>query len=493
MRRLVWTLTPEEFVSELLLWRTIWKRRACGSGPAERKRRVREVLRRRVRWYKAATGTFELPKAARAADFQPVWNEPNLDQIKIVIVPGTETGGSERALSSPRKQLRRSLRAATGEPVELLASRRTRRRLPAIGQTFRDGRMRSRGLLLEAIGAAIVPELSKTEAAALEAQGAVVLDNEVIGFIDPPAGDAPVPGLALWHLEAVGAPAAHAKGLTGKGALIGILDTGIDPTHPEFSEKNIYFQAFKENGERKPLTAPKDFDWHGTHVAAICAGSKMGVAPDADLAVAAVLTKKTPDGRMVGYTSQILAGMNWLARGDALPRGVDIINASLGSRKNEPGYYLTVSGHRLRGVFLVAAIGNDGEAGIGHHSVPAMFDCVMAVGAVDSSSKVASFSAWGPCFSQPASPAFKPDVMAPGVAITSAIPGARYAAKNGTSMACPIVAGAAALLIQQDEALRGDPDALAARIESLTRALPTQPPGYDVRRGGRGCLDLNAV
>jgi subtilisin family serine protease len=445
----------------------------------------------------------ELPSIGFAAAAASEWHEVAPEDLKIVIVREPDLfqaqDDPERRRESPRHAMRRrlhSLEQDQGSIIELLASRRTGiGRKPAVAVGYRDGRRVARALFLEALGAAIVPDLTELDVEALESEGAIVLDNAIVSL--DPADDSEAPSSSnsgSWHLAAINVAAARAKDLTGKGALIGVVDTGIDASHPEFSGQDIHFRAFKADGTPQMLKQPKDYGRHGTHVAALCAGKTVGVAPDAELAVAAVLTTRLPNGKLGGYRSQIIAGMNWLARGGAgLPRPADIINASLGGISDVQDY-IVLSDFRVRGVAMVAAIGNDGRSGFGRHSAPGMFDCTVAVGAVDRQGVVADFSAWGQCYSHPIpSSEHKPDVVAPGVGVVSAVPGAKYQPMNGTSMASPIVAGAAALLLQQNPGLRGDPEALGVRILSLTAPLPTQPNGYDVRRGGRGALDLAQV
>lgn len=495
-------MSAEEFVSELHRRRSVWRRLYGGNGSHVARRRVSRLVRDRIRWYKSVTGIQALPTTVDAASDDMDWAVASVGEVKIVFPPDEGTRDERPGREEPaRKRIRRSLHRLESDgqvdSIELLGSGRVPRRgLPALGYGNTGRRRVSRALYLETIGAAIVPNLSEAQVTLLEEGGAVVIENDAIAVLDPVAGIAAAdPTKQPWHLQRVNSAAARAKRLTGKGVKVGVLDTGIDASHPEFAGKTIAFEAFETNGARKPTPEPRDFGSHGTHVSALIAGAKVGVAPGADLAVAAVLTTTNALGRLVGYTAQILAGMNWLARGGGeLDRGVDLINASLGGPNYDPSYYLTVHGHRLRGVLVVAAIGNNGRKGIGHHGAPGMFECTLSVGAVDEAGAVADFSAWGSAYAHPvASSSFKPDLVAPGVNVISALPGGRYGARNGTSMACPIVSGTGALLLEQDASLRGNPADLSQRILSLTTLLMNQPVGHDRRRYGRGCLDLSSV
>ncbi|PLR25178.1 hypothetical protein SGCZBJ_13185 [Caulobacter zeae] len=378
--------------------------------------------------------------------------------------------------------------------MELLASRREDKpRRPTVAIGRRDGHKVVRGVFLEALGAAVVPELSQAQESALKASGAVILSNDQVGLVHPTGAAAtatPLPD--AWHLDSIRIEAARAKNLAGRGCLIGVLDTGIDAQHPEFRGKSIAFRSFKPNGSPNKTVRAKDYDAHGTHVSALCAGETVGVAPKADLAVAAVLTRRDSQGRMWGFRAQILAGLNWLASGgDGLPRRVDVLNASLGGVPDRDDYDL-YSDFRVRGLTVVAAIGNNGRHGVDTHGAPGMYECALAVGAVDRTDIVTDFSAWGAIYGAPP-PGLKPDLVAPGHEVISAVPGARYAAMTGTSMASPLVAGTVALLIEQNPGLRSDPDWLIGRILSLTRPLPTQPNMVNIERSGNGVLDLATI
>lgn len=381
-------------------------------------------------------------------------------------------------------------REGSSSRFDLVGARRARRRLPSIGRSPDPRRLSSRSLYLESLGIAIVPELTPSEVAAFERAGTVIMENALIG-VDDPAGDSGGIAPPVDHLDAITVQHARGMGLTGKGVAIGILDTGIDASHPEFKGTSIAFAEILSDGRRR-VGRPRDFGTHGTQVAALCAGRSSGVAPEAALAVAAVLTQKGADGRMVGYRTQILQGLDWLTMGFNLPFQVDVVNASLGSLDDErPAYREAALASRDEGVLVVASIGNGGGAGFGRHTTPGDLDCVVSVGAVDGAGRVADFSAWGFCHDGTGSNVeCKPDVMAPGVAIRSAVPGGGYVVRDGTSLACPLVSGACALLIEHDGGMRGEPGRILERLLDTVADLPPQPAGYDVRRGGRGSLNV---
>lgn len=397
---------------------------------------------------------------------------------------------------------------------DMVGSRRKPGRLPSVVRALPRAPLVSRMLYLEALGVGIMPDLTGQEVEALEQAGAIVLTNDVVTQDSVETLSIATPSFPSKHLQAVAIEEARKRGLFGTGVTIGILDSGIDPKHPEFEGKTIHFKAFPygfkqskayrftASGSRTKIDADivKDYGEHGTQVAALCAGYNVGVAPNANLAVAAVLTES--DGqRMVGSLAQVVQGLDWLADGCEFGVKVDLLNASIGIRESSGddlnSLYQNLLGRRILGSLLtVAAVGNNGRAGMSKHTAPAMFDIVIGVGAVDNAGIVADFSDWGESYpvAEPAS--YKPDIMASGVSVQSAapsklgVPEARYVLSSGTSMACAITTGACALLIEQDGTLRANPTALSTAVLDLCEPLPPQPPGHDHRRGGRGRLNL---
>ncbi|MFF9123504.1 S8 family serine peptidase [Streptomyces sp. NPDC014889] len=247
----------------------------------------------------------------------------------------------------------------------------------------------------------------------------------------------------------IGAPTAWQSGYTGKGVKIAVLDTGVDATHADLKTQVVAAKNFTTS---KSTT---DRVGHGTHVASIAAGTGAksggkykGVAPGAKILNGKVLGD---DG--FGDDSGILAGMEWAAQ-----QGADIVNLSL-SGEDTPGVDpLEAEVDKLsaeKGILFAIAAGNEGPESIGS---PGSADSAITVGAVDKKNRLADFSSTGPRLGDGA---IKPDVTAPGVAITAAAAKdsligqmvgespAGYLTIDGTSMATPHVAGAAALLKQE--------------------------------------------
>jgi subtilisin family serine protease len=256
-----------------------------------------------------------------------------------------------------------------------------------------------------------------------------------------------------WGVHVINALSAWgAYGARGRGVKVGLLDTGVDPSHPDLDGKITDWAEFDANGVLVPESNPHDSGEHGTHCAGIIAGGNksgqwIGVAPEATLAVGLVL-----NGRIGGTDAQVLAGIQWAAE-----CGVDVVNMSLGGVWFDPEVrddYMNsfISCIRL-GIPVVVSIGNAGNQTTG---TPGNDFFAFSVGATDHEDRVAGFSGGrthiireSSVIARDALPLIysKPDISAPGVAIKSSTPREQWKAFNGTSMAAPHVAGAIALLL----------------------------------------------
>jgi len=229
---------------------------------------------------------------------------------------------------------------------------------------------------------------------------------------------------------------------------VAVIDTGIDPSHPDLNVIDGVNFASGKNW--------KDGNGHGTHVAGTIGAldngiGVIGVAPGANLYAVRVLNNAGS-----GWTSDIIAGINWVADP---ANGIDVANMSLGGsgNDNEPcggtdTYRNAICNAVNAGVTFVVAAGNsDADA---DNSRPATYDEVITVSALadfdglpggygsptcrnDVDDTFANFSNWGSDI----------DIIAPGVCIESTWKGGGYNTISGTSMASPHVAGAAALYI----------------------------------------------
>jgi len=239
----------------------------------------------------------------------------------------------------------------------------------------------------------------------------------------------------------------------GQGICVAVLDTGIAP-HPDMEGR---IAVFKDCVYRKRM--PYDDNGHGTHVAGILAGSgKMsggrfsGMAPEARLAVVKVLDKKGE-----GDIRQILEGIRWVKQ-NKRKLGIRIVNLSIGAKANMDKLkeeWLVEAVEQLwnLGIVVVVSAGNYGPEE-GTVAVPGTSRKVITVGAVPNPGWN-SQSGRGPTDAC----VVKPDVYAPGFRITSCNAMFRYnrsyyTVKSGSSMATPIVSGAAALLLSKYPEMR---------------------------------------
>lgn len=245
--------------------------------------------------------------------------------------------------------------------------------------------------------------------------------NSAVESIDT---DYPVAVLADqidWGIERVFAPKVW-ETTTGNQVKIAVLDTGIDTNHTELS--SAVLSSYNFVNETTDVT---DGHGHGTHVAGTIASVKndagyIGASYEAKLMIGKVLAD---DGS--GYLSDVVEGIDW-----AKQNGAKVINLSLGTDYNSKLLEDAVNSAYNAGVIVVAAAGNNYGGSLLY---PAAYSSAISVGATDSQDKLASFSAIGA------------DLVAPGVSITSTLPGNKYAAWSGTSMAAPHISAAAALLI----------------------------------------------
>jgi subtilisin family serine protease len=234
---------------------------------------------------------------------------------------------------------------------------------------------------------------------------------------------------ASWGVSHVGAGAIHAISNKGAGVKVALIDTGIDLDHPDLAVAGGV--TFVED-----TTNADDDNGHGTHCAGIIAAldnqsGVVGVAPEASIYAVKVL-----DSTGSGYLSDVAAGVDW-----AIDNGMQVISLSLGTNSDYQTMRDACSRAGAAGIIVVAAAGNDyrkrRRRELDTVDYPAAYDSVIAVGAIDHSDTRAYFSSTGAAL----------ELAAPGVSIYSTYIGGGYATMSGTSMACPHVAGVAALIL----------------------------------------------
>jgi len=271
------------------------------------------------------------------------------------------------------------------------------------------------------------------------------------------------------------APLVWEAGFTGRGVPVAVVDTGIDPSHPDFAGRIMGMEDFTGEG-------PRDNHGHGTHVAGIAAGAGTkykGIAPEAHIYTAKVLHS---DGS--GYMSEVMAGLEW-----AVQQHVKVINLSLGGLgpcDGSDALSTTCDAAVDRGVMVCVAAGNYGP-GPSSIGPPGCARKALTVGACSNDDVIAIFSARGPT----SDGRVKPDVLMPGVDIVSCRAqgagmgtpvDALYTRSSGTSMATPHVAGVAALLLEAFPDL--SPGQIKERLMNTAKDL-----GLEANTQGEGRAD----
>ncbi|MEV7625286.1 S8 family serine peptidase [Actinoplanes sp. NPDC089786] len=394
------------------------------------------------------------------ADALPLVRDGRLDQRLFDVTTLRDLGRPAEALpvliSYPRSGNRKgpaAARAATG------AAARVDRDLAGVGMLaarVRPGAFWDAATMTTATGRVLRPGVERIH---LDGRRTLALDVSV---------------------PQIGAPVAWQAGLDGTGVTVAVLDSGIDATHPDFAGR----LAAVENFTSDP--SADDTVGHGTHVASTIAGSGArsggrlrGVAPGARLAIGKVCEVDRC------AESAVLAGMEWAAR------IAPVVSMSLGGRDTEGVDPLEQAVDDLTaryGALFVVAAGNDGGAGtIGPLGSARS---ALTVGAVDDEDRLADFSSRGP---RDGDDAIKPDITAPGVGIVAAAAahgtggtpaGDGYVSLDGTSMAAPHVAGAAAIVAQQH------PGWSPGQRKALLMGTARPTPGVDAFGQGAGRVDV---
>jgi subtilisin family serine protease len=324
--------------------------------------------------------------------------------------------------------------------------------------------------------------------------------------IAPPDIDAPpVPSDAEWNIAAIGADRVWGElGVTGAGIVLGESDSGVEGDHPALrggyrgqGGHDDYNWLDPWNGSPSPV----DVGGHGTHTTGTAVGrGGIGVAPGAQWIGCVNLA------RNLGNPPHYLDCMQFMLApyprggdpfkdGDAA-RAAHVLNNSWGCPPIEgcdpASLAPAVRALRAAGIFVVASAGNEGPL-CGSVSDPiAIYADSFSVGAIDQAGDVADFSSRGPV-TVDGSTRVKPDILAPGVAIRSSLPGGTYGQNDGTSMAGPHVAGVVALMWSAQPKLIGDIDRTEQILRDTARdyvgqegscgnpnAVPNDTAGYGV-------------
>jgi len=240
------------------------------------------------------------------------------------------------------------------------------------------------------------------------------------------------PEAATWGLNRIGADQRNRQ---GSGATVFVLDTGVRTTHNDFTGRaspgaDVGSGSLVEcNGD---LDCAADMQGHGTHCAGTAGGDTYGVAPSAQISSVKVLSDQGSGQWSWSYTA-----LDWLATGNVRPA---VASMSLGGSGTIQAMKDAVDAAVASGVTVVVAAGNSNSDACNFS--PAFVPSAVTVGSTDASDSRSSFSNYGSCV----------DIWAPGSSVVSAshTSDSGTTSLSGTSMACPHVSGAAALVLGAD-------------------------------------------
>jgi thermitase len=262
-----------------------------------------------------------------------------------------------------------------------------------------------------------------------------------------------------WHLAKIGANLAWDKA-QGAGVTIAILDSGVDPNHPDLASRLVPgWNVYNNNADTSDVCG------HGTAVAGTAAAAMnngagvAGVAGQAKIMPVRIAFKDATTGSCYSYFSTIANAVTYAA-----DHGARVVNVSYASVPTSAAVQNAAQYLRSKGGLLFVSAGN-ANRDEGFTPTTAM----IAVSATDSADNRSSFSSYGNFVS----------LAAPGSGIYSTVKGSLYGSWSGTSFASPVAAGVAALMMSANPALD------AAKIESLLFSTATDlgTPGRDIYFG----------
>ncbi|MCF6095173.1 S8 family peptidase [Microaerobacter geothermalis] len=266
-----------------------------------------------------------------------------------------------------------------------------------------------------------------------------------------------------WNLPIIHSEQGWEISKGNEGVVIAVVDTGIDPAHPEFAGRLVDgYNSIEDNSN------VRDEHGHGTHVAGIIAAKTNNGEGVAGITwLNKIMPIKAIGSSGEGSSFDIAKGIIWAA-----DHGASVINMSLGNYADSFVVREAIQYAFSKDAVLVAASGNDNSSQPGY---PAAYSEVLAVAATGFQDTRADFSNFGPYI----------DVSAPGVNIPSTFPDHQYAALSGTSMASPHVAGLAGLIRATNPYLTNVQ--VMELIRNSTKDLGE--PGYDPYFG-YGVIDI---
>jgi serine protease AprX len=302
--------------------------------------------------------------------------------------------------------------------------------------------------------------------------------------------------------------------LQGQGVTVAVVDSGVNGNHEDLKGANGVSRVIV-NQEFSPSNDTKDGYGHGTHVAGIIGGNGarsdggyIGMAPKVNL-----INVKVGDDEGGLQESDVIAGLEWIYN-NRIDQNIKVVNLSLTSSLFSL-YHISpldaaVEILWFNRIVVVVAAGNNGIAAL---NPPANDPFVITVGAVDdkgtpsiSDDRIPSYSGYGVVIGGVGlGTLIKPDLVAPGTNIISTLANTKsviyrdhaanrvdnfYFRMSGTSMASPVVAGAVALLLQDEPNL--NPDQVKYRLKTTANRNILQW-NYNLLKAGAGYLDIYAA
>ena len=293
--------------------------------------------------------------------------------------------------------------------------------------------------------------------------------------------------------------AGQGLGREGAGVLVAVVDTWVDYSHPDFTGR-VVDEADCIGGSCKDHSFAKDTCTHGTHVAGTVASASYGVAPDADILAVQVLNDGgAPGSQCSGTTTDVANGIAF-----AVAHHARVINLSVGELVpgflQDPGVTAAIHQAASAGAVVIVAAGNSTSPGVTDN----YGNDALLVAATGPDGQLAGYSNSGGSVSI-AAPGGDDGAVLVDVngcnpdasdCVKSTIPNAGYGLDEGTSMAAPHVAGAAALLIAENpsrspadvlHALEATAHPLAGAGSGLLdvgKALALEPPQAVSHQGG---------
>ena len=282
-----------------------------------------------------------------------------------------------------------------------------------------------------------------------------------------------------WHHEKISSSTAWNNDIYGEGVTVAILDNGFLTTHEDLADNIVdTYNAYDLTTDVSPLNSSSEKN-HGTHVAGIVAASLnnkggCGVAPKADL-----MLIKLADSSGNIYSSSLFTGIDY-----AISNGADVINMSVATDTTDNTFISSVqtavNTAYAKGIVMVSSAGNSGK---NTKFYPAACDHVISVANITSSNKLSSSSNYGDSV----------DIAAPGSNIysTYASSTSAYGSMSGTSMASPVVAGVAALVLSSKTSLLNDNS--STRADTVINRILDTSDGVTYSYSSRsitGCVDV---